>query len=380
MQSKEEIIERGKQSARTAGLRYVSDARPGIRRENFGKQFRYRDPEGRVVRHSDALHRIKSLAIPPAWTDVWISPLPNSHLQATGRDARGRKQHRYHPGWREVRDQNKFARMIAFGEALPRMRARIHRDLRRQGLPKPKVLATVVRLLEISLIRVGNEEYARQNRSYGLTTLRDRHADIRGSGVRFRFLGKSNQEHDVDIRDPRRAAIIQRCQELPGQELFQYLDENERRQKVDSTQVNEYLEGIGGRDFTAKDFRTWAGSILAAIALRATGPTESHLRPRDQIIRAIKTVAECLRNTPAVCKKCYIHPEIFESYLDGSLARFLPRKSGSPTATSWQRHESKILALLRRRSSRASAARNGHSLFPSASQKRLKTAAVWKAG
>ena len=352
MQSRIEIIKGAKKSARSAGLRYISDSRPGIRREKTGGQFRYRDARGRPVRRPEILRRIKSLAIPPAWTDVWISPDSNSHLQATGRDARGRKQHRYHPDWREVRDENKFARMIEFGKALPRVRRRMHHDLRRRGLPRQKVIATVVRLLELSLIRVGNEEYARQNRSFGLTTLRDRHAQIRGSTVRFRFAGKSRKEHDVDIRDSQLARIVRECQELPGQELFQYLDENGKRQKVDSTQVNEYLEQVAGRDFTAKDFRTWAGSILAAVALQEIARSEPRLQSKEQIVRAVKAVAECLRNTPTVCKKCYIHPAIFESHLDGSLRKLRLSKGNGKNGSfqSWQQHERNILALLQRRS------------------------------
>ena len=256
------------ESAIEAGLRYVTDEKPGIRRLRSGKGFRYVRPDGTAVRDEQTLRRIASLVIPPAWTDVWITTDPRGHLQATGRDAKGRKQYRYHPRWRAVRDENKYERMLAFGAAMPTIRARVDADLARPGLPREKVLATVVRLLEATLIRVGNEEYARENRSYGLTTLRNRHVDVHGSELRFEFRGKSGKDHQVSVRDRRLANVIRRLQELPGQEVFQYLDADGARHTIDSDDVNAYLREISGLELSAKDFRTWAGTILCAVALR----------------------------------------------------------------------------------------------------------------
>ena len=314
-------------SAKAAGLRYVSDERPGIRRQRAGRGFTYLGVDGRSIRDPAVLHRLKSLGIPPAWTEVWICPLPHGHLQATGRDAKGRKQYRYHPRWRVVRDETKYGRMVAFGEALPLIRKQVEHDLALAGLPRAKVLATVLRLLETTLIRVGNEEYARLNRSFGLTTLRDRHVDIAGPTLRFHFRGKSGQEHTVETSDRRLARIVKRCQEIPGQELFQYCDDEGQRRTIDSTDVNEYLRQITGQDFTSKDFRTWNGTVLAIQALQACGTGESAAQAKKAVVEAIKTVAAQLGNTPAICRKCYVHPAVIEAYLEGSLLRMLQRLS-----------------------------------------------------
>jgi DNA topoisomerase-1 len=281
--------------------------------------FRYRRTDGRPVRREADLKRIRTLAIPPAWTDVWICPDPRGHLQATGRDARGRKQYRYHPQWRAHRDSNKFDRLQAFAEVLPRLRARIAADLARPGLPREKVLATVVQLLEKSLIRVGNEEYARSNGSFGLTTLRDKHVAVKGSTLRFEFRGKSGKKHVVDVDDRRLARIVKQCRDLPGQELFQYLDEHGRRRDVNSSDVNAYLREITGADITAKDFRTWSGTVLATTALREQADASSTAAAKKNVVRAIEAVAGVLGNTPAVCRKSYIHPAVLDCYMDRTM-------------------------------------------------------------
>ncbi len=307
------------ESAKVAGLRYVNDERtPGIRRIGARKRFRYVDPHGRTIADRAELQRIKALVIPPAWTDVWICPDPRGHLQATGRDARGRKQYRYHPRWREVRDEVKYGRLIAFAQALPRIRARADADLRKSGLPRDKVLAAVVQLLEKTLIRVGNEEYARENGSIGLTTMRDHHAKVRGETVRFEFRGKSGIAHAVDLRDARLARFVKTCRELPGYELFQYVDDDGARQVVDSADVNAYLREISGEGFTAKDFRTWTGTVLAAKALADVAAFTSHADAKRKIAGAVESVAKRLGNTKAVCRKCYIHPAILDAYMDGA--------------------------------------------------------------
>ncbi len=309
----------GPTSAKVAGLRYVNEhTTAGIRRLGAGRHVRYADTNGRPVRNREVLTRIRSLAIPPAWTDVWICPNPLGHLQATGRDARGRKQYRYHQRWREVRDQVKYGRLIAFAQALPRIRARTARDLKRPGLPREKVLAAVVQLLEKTLIRVGNEEYARENHSFGLTTMRDQHAKIGSGMVRFEFRGKSGINHSVDLHDARLARIVKACRDLPGYELFQYLDESGKRLVVDSADVNAYLREITGEDFTAKDFRTWAGTVLAAKALAAMDGCSSKARAKKNVVAAVEKVAMQLGNTRAVCRKCYIHPVILDAYVDGA--------------------------------------------------------------
>ena len=308
-----------REAAREAGLRYVDDAKPGLRRKRSGKGFRYLDAKGAPIRDEAEIERLKSLAIPPAYTDVWICPSPNGHIQATGRDEKGRKQYRYHPRFREAREASKFHRIMAFAEALPGIRARINADMSRRGLPREKVLATVVHLLETTLIRVGNDDYARVNKSYGLTTLRDPHVKVAGSEMRFRFKGKSGKEWSVSVRDRRVARIVKACQDLPGQELFQYLDDEGARRDVTSSDVNDYLREITGEDFTAKDFRTWAGTVLAALALREFEAFDSDAKAKKNLRAAIESVASRLGNTPTICRKCYIHPEILGCYLEGGL-------------------------------------------------------------
>ena len=303
-------------AAEEAGLQYVSDQRPGYTRKAKGKHFEYFDAEGKPIRDEQRLLRIKRLAIPPAWTDVWICPSLNGHIQATGRDARGRKQYRYHERWREVRDENKFDRLAQFAKALPNIRRRVAQDLKLPGLPRRKVLATIVRLLERTFIRIGNEEYARENNSFGLTTLKNRHVKVRGAQILFRFRGKSKRQHEVDFTDRRVAKVIAKCQDLPGQDLFQYLDEDGEVQEVTSQDVNEYLRQIAGEDFTAKDFRTWGGTVLAAMALSRQDDFETKKQAKANIKTAICAVAELLGNTPAVCRKCYIHPGVVEAYLN----------------------------------------------------------------
>jgi DNA topoisomerase-1 len=316
------------ESARAAGLRYVTDDGPGLRRRKRGKGFTYVDPQVRTVRDAPTLERIRKLAIPPAWTDVWICPRANGHLQATGRDARGRKQYRYHADWRQVRDETKFGRMIAFGDALPKIRERIDRDLSQRGLGREKVLATVVKLLETTLIRVGNREYMLQNNSYGLTTLRDQHVDVEGSTLRFEFRGKSGKEHAVEVHDRRLARIVRQCRDLPGQKLFQYLDESGDRQSVSSEDVNDYLRETTGEDFSAKDFRTWGGTVLALSALLEVGGCDSEQEANHAVVEAIKHVAGQLGNRPAICRKYYVHPVVIESFLGGTLAGALVDAAG----------------------------------------------------
>ena len=307
------------ESARAAGLRYVSDEQPGIRRLKAGGGFRYVDASRRIVSDENILKRIRSLAIPPAWTDVWICAREDGHLQATGRDAKGRKQHRYHPLWREVRDATKYDRMIEFGETLSRIRRRVVRDFARPRLGREKVLATVIRLIDVTSIRVGNDEYAKNNRSFGLTTLRDEHARIRGGRVRFSFRGKSGKQHSIEVEDGRLAKVVKNCQDIPGQELFQWIDDDGRRHDVTSGDVNEYLREISGSDFTAKDFRTWAGTVLAEEALRATAEFRTQREAKKNIKQAIAVVAEKLGNTVAVCRKCYVHPFLLDGYLHKKL-------------------------------------------------------------
>jgi DNA topoisomerase-1 len=310
------------ESAKLAGLRYVDDHRlAGIRRIGSRSRVRYVRPDGATVADAAERARIRSLAIPPAWTDVWICPDPRGHLQATGRDARGRKQYRYHSRWREVRDEVKYGRLVAFAQALPKIRRRTAADLRRPGLPRERVLAAVVQLLEKTLIRVGNEEYARDNGSVGLTTMKDKHAQIAGRSVRFRFRGKSGIEHDIDLNDARLARVVKACRDLPGYELFQYVDAAGKCETIDSADVNAYLRAVAGEDFTAKDFRTWAGTVLAARALAAAAAFTSNAEAKRNIVKAIESVAKKLGNTKAVCRKCYIHPAILDAYMDGATIR-----------------------------------------------------------
>ena len=313
------------EAAEEAGLRYVSENQPGYGRKATGDDFEYFDTEGKAVRDEQRLLRIKRLAIPPAWTDVWISPTANGHVQATGRDARKRKQYIYHERWREMRDENKYERIVSFGKALPKIRRRVSKDLSLPGLPRNKVLAAIVQLLEDSFIRVGNEEYARENKSFGLTTMQGRHVDVKGSKMRFRFRGKSGIKHDVDVTDRRIAKIVLKLQDLPGQELFQYVDENDEVCAITSQDVNDYLREITGEDFTAKDFRTWAGTVLAAIALSAVGAFETKKQAKANVKDAIGVVSKILRNTPAICRKCYIHPAVLETYLSGEPIEGLKR-------------------------------------------------------
>jgi DNA topoisomerase I len=335
------------EAADAAQLRYVSDSRPGVQRIRHGRSFRYLGTDGQPVRDLPTLRRIRSLAIPPAWTQVWICPVANGHIQAVGRDARGRKQYRYHGRWRAVRDEAKFDRIIQFGRALPAIRDRVERDLARPGLPREKVLASVVRLLETSLIRVGNVEYARENRSYGLTTLRTRHVTVEGARLRFEFRGKGGKPHTVDVSDRLLAGVVRRCQDLPGHELFQYLDETGQRQAIDSADVNAYLREIGGEEFTAKDFRTWGGTLLAAFAL-ASPETTDGAAARRRLTAAVVEVAARLGNTPTICRRCYIHPDIVAAHSDGTLAAGLRGRQ----STGLSAEESAVLRLLERRAAR----------------------------
>jgi DNA topoisomerase-1 len=341
-------------SAEEAGLRYLTDTVPGIRRRRSGKRFRYLDANGRPITDAAAIAWYDGLAIPPAWTDVWISPTRRGHLQATGRDARGRKVYRYHPRWRQVRDEAKYGRLVEFARALPRIRRRTGRDLRRRGLPREKVLALVVRLLEETLIRVGNDEYARENRSYGLSTMRNRHVTVRGGTIRFSFRGKSGKEHEVDVRDRRLARIVKQCQELPGQELFQYEDEDGARVDVTSSDVNDYLREITGEDFTAKDFRTWAGTVAASMALQEYLEIDDEAGRKKAVVRAIERVSEQLGNTPSVCRACYVHPEVIDRYLDGTMVEALSRRArgAGRGAHALRAGEAAVLGLLQARLAR----------------------------
>jgi DNA topoisomerase I len=337
-------------SARTAGLRYVSDLAPGIRRKRRGSGFFYLDASNRRLRNREQLRRIKRLAVPPAWRDVWISPRENGHLQATGRDAKGRKQYRYHADWRMVRDETKYERAIAFAEALPKIRKRVEADLRMASLTREKVLATVVQLLQISLIRVGNEEYAQANHSFGLTTMRNRHAEVVGSKIKFHFKGKSGKLHELAVSDRRLARITEKCQELPGQHLFEYVNDEGKPVPIHSDDVNEYLHAISGQEFTAKDFRTWTGTVLAAIALHKMEEVGTKTLARKNVVNAVESVAKALGNTPAICRKCYVHPAIIDSYMSGALANSLRLKADaelSDRLNELRPAEAAILAFLR---------------------------------
>jgi DNA topoisomerase-1 len=297
----------------------------GIVRRKRGTGFVYVDPKGRVVRDTDTLSRIRSLVIPPAWRDVWICPFETGHLQAVGIDARGRKQYRYHSLYRQVRDATKYSRMAAFGEALPGIRARVEHDMRKQGLPREKVLATITRLLEFTCIRIGNDEYAKQNESFGLTTMQDRHVKIKGASLKFCFKGKSGQEHEVELQDPRLAKIVRACQCIPGEDLFQYHDGSGHRGRVRSEDVNNYLREIGGQDFTAKDYRTWNGARQVALALEAMGPADSETSVRRNIADAVKEAASSLGNRAATCRKYYVHPAVLDAYADQTLFEVMKR-------------------------------------------------------
>ena len=347
------------EAAHDAGLRYANDDRPGITRVRAGKGFRYLDTDGKTINDKAELGRIKRLAVPPAWTDVWICADPRGHLQATGRDAKRRKQYRYHERFREVRDANKYSRMVDFAKALPKIRARVAADLAAPHLVREKIVATVVRLLEYTLIRVGNEEYARANRHFGLTTLRDRHVAVRGERLRFRFTGKSGAAHDVDLRDARVARIVRRLQDLPGQELFQYVDESGEAKRVTSDDVNAYLRDVAGEDFTAKDFRTWAGTVLVTQALLACEPVENVRYARKNVTAAVAQVADRLGNTAAVCRKAYVHPAIVDSYIEGELHRAIRRRAargGRARGPELRREEREVLRFLEGRLAKLSKA------------------------
>jgi DNA topoisomerase I len=347
-----ETIVDPRDAAESAGLRYVSDARPGIRRKKVGTGFSYARADGSKLIEKYVLERIKTLAIPPAWTEVWICPFTDGHIQATGRDAKGRKQYRYHPRFREVRESTKYEHVVAFADALPAIREKVQEHMALRGLSREKVLATVVHLLETTLIRVGNDDYAKQNNSYGLTTLKNRHVSVNGSEVRFRFTGKSGKQWSLRVRDRRIAKIIKACQELPGQELLQYVDEAGSCQDVTSGDVNDYLKEITGKDITAKDFRTWAGTVLAAMALNELESFDSAAQAKRNLRAAIEKVAGKLGNTPTICRKCYVHPEVLNSYIDGKLVLELKEKAESELrgdVQSFKPEEAAVLALLRSR-------------------------------
>ena len=317
--------EEARQAAKAAGLRYVHDTMPGIGRSGTAPGFRYLGTDGQPLDDPKEIARIEALVIPPAWTDVWIAPTSRAHIQVTGRDAKGRKQYRYHPKWRAHRDETKYGRMVAFGEALPTIRTRVDELLAMRGLPREKVLGTVVALLDMTHIRIGNEEYARDNKTFGLTTMREDHVAVSGATIRFQFRGKAGKEHQVDVRDRRLARIISRCQELPGQELFHYLDDEEQPHPIGSDDVNEFLHELTGQGFTAKDFRTWAGTVVASCALSEAGAAASDAQGKREVVQAIKAAAAHLGNTPAICRKSYVHPAVIAAYLDGSL--FVPREA-----------------------------------------------------
>lgn len=352
----EGVVADPRDAAIEAGLSYVDADRPGLTRRKSGTGFSYRDAKGAPVRDPKTLKRIRALAIPPAYTDVWICPRANGHIQATGRDAKGRKQYRYHPDFREARDSTKFERIMAFADALPGIRARVDSDMGRRGLPREKVLATVVHLLEATLIRVGNDDYARTNKSYGLTTLRDPHVRIEGAELTFRFKGKSGKTWNLSVKDRRVARIVKSCQDLPGQDLFQYIDEGGERRDVTSADVNAYLREITGQDITAKDFRTWAGTVLAALALQEFEAFDSQAKAKKNLRGAIEGVAARLGNTPTICRKCYIHPEILDGYLEGALllqVKDAVEDELRGDLESLKPEEAAVLGLLRTRLARA---------------------------
>ena len=333
-----------------AGLRYVSDDSAGITRKKKSSDFAYYDIEGRMIKDSTELKRIRSLAIPPAWRNVWICKQANGHLQATGVDAKGRKQYKYHPDWRTVRDEAKYERVMSFARTLPKIRAQVAADLKRPGLCREKVLATVVKFLEVSLIRIGNDEYAQENGSFGLTTMRNRHVAVEGATVTFDFRGKSGKKHKITVSDRRLANIVRKCQDLPGQHLFEYTNSDRTIAKIGSEDVNEYLQHISGQPFTAKDFRTWAGTVLAAIALGQMEEVDSKVAAKRNVMTAVEAVARMLGNTAAICRKCYIHPAVITRYLDGKLAQTLRVKADSEISAHLHElkpEEAAVLSLLR---------------------------------
>jgi DNA topoisomerase-1 len=353
-------------AARAAHLHYVSDSKPGITRVKDGDGFAYRSPDGTAVTDAATLERIRHLAIPPAYTAVWICRDPLGHLQAVGRDARGRKQYRYHPRWREVRDEAKYGKMLVFGRVLPRIRAQVRHDLARHGLPREKVLAAIVALLEKTMIRIGNEEYAKENKSYGLTTLRRRHVRVEGGHLAFDFRGKHGIAHHIALDDRRLARVVDRCQHLPGQDLFHYLGEDGQPHHVTSDDVNRYLhEASGGEDITAKDFRTWAATNLAAVALAELERFDSQAKAKKAVVATVEQVAKKLGNTPAICRKCYIHPAVFEGYLDGSLVEGLSRRAEEVLADGGEgltAEEIAVTAFLARRLEQAASDPEGKGL------------------
>ena len=357
--------------AKAAGLRYVNDEMPGIRRVERGKHFDYVAPDGKPITDEKELARIRSLAVPPAYKDVWICPIANGHLQATGRDARGRKQYRYHKRWREVRDETKYGRMIAFAQALPAIRKRIKADLALGGMPREKVLATVVQLLETTAIRVGNDEYAKDNGSFGLTTLRNAHAKVDGSKVRFSFRGKSGVRHAIDLRDRRLAKIIRRCQDLPGQQLFEYVDDDGATRAIDSSDVNEYIRAISGEDFSAKDFRTWLGTVTCATLLGECAEAQTQTERKQHLGEVIKAVAKRLGNTPAVCRKSYVHPDVMDAYLEAGALRGPGRMRHTEGLLPEERF---VLALLRERAKETPGSRTVRQLKQSLRVRKKKAA------
>jgi DNA topoisomerase I len=337
------------QTAKAVGLRYMPDASPGIRRKRTGKHFSYIGVDEKPIRDPDQLQRIKKIGIPPAWTNVWICPTDRGHIQATGRDTKGRKQYRYHQRWREVRDETKYDKLILFGETLPLIRERVDQDLSLTDLPYEKVIATIVRLLDTTLMRIGNEEYARENDSYGMTTMRNQHVDVRGAKVRFHFKGKSGKDHIIDVKDRQLAKIVKKCQDLPGHELFQYMNENGALRTVESSDVNTYLRQVSGQDLTAKDFRTWGGTVVATNALEDLGVFESETQSKKNVVEAIKMTAKQLGNTPAICRKCYVHPGLIDAYLDGSLLNFFKQydeRTKKPAMEGLRPDEARVLAFL----------------------------------
>jgi len=344
-----------KKLVKQAGLRYTSDEMPGIRRKRAGRGFSYFDAAGRKIMDRAELARIKALATPPGWKDVWICPSPQGHLQVTGRDDKGRKQYLYHPFWRELRNRDKFDQMVAFGRALHAIREATDRHLRLHGLIRERILAAVVRLLETTLVRVGNREYERQNQSFGLTTLKDEHLQVTGSVMHFRFRGKGGKEHSVKLHDRRLAKIIKRCQDLPGHELFQYLDDNGELRLIDSSDVNSYLAEVTGQDFTAKDFRTWGGTVHAAVALLDLGPFDSQTEADKKVVQAVKYVADHLGNKPATCRKYYIHPGILNAYLEQRLIQAMQaavEQEGGAEISLLEPEERGVLAILENSASR----------------------------
>jgi DNA topoisomerase-1 len=333
--------------ARSAGLTYVSDAGPGIRRKRAGTGFSYCSPDGKLIADPEVIKRVRALAVPPAWIDVWICPKANGHIQATGRDARGRKQYRYHDDWRDVRDRDKYERLLDFARVLPAIRERVHADLSRRGTPREKVLATVVSLLDKTLIRIGNGAYAKENGSYGLTTLRTRHLEVQGTELRFHFKGKSGKTWRLQIKDRRIARIVRSIQDLPGQHLFQYVDDEGVVRAIDSADVNDYLRDITGQEVSAKDFRTWAGTVLAVMALGAIEPFASQTQAKMNVRLAIEAVAVKLGNTSTICRKCYVHPEVIVCYLEGTLPVVTPGQR--PSKSGLPKEEAAVLRILKGR-------------------------------